>query len=204
MHRPTIRLGRQAWPLYIVLAVACARQIPQPPPPPFTGAVILQIPIDSIRAYAERVRFDSVPPGAHEAGIDFEHARLGGDNLTRIEPAVTLCLLDSFALASGRIVARLRSARPHPPLGPGWTYAWMDRFGAGNTWRTVFIGTDTRTVRPVATHDHPWEPGVPQVATFREASAGDTALIQPCWCCPWGWCGTILVATTRTALRQRH
>src|SRR5439155_1050996 len=61
----------------------------------------------------------------------------------RIEPEVGSAVVDSTALAQGRIVARIRSDSTYPQagFGPWWTYWWVDK--QGGHWRSLFIRSDS-------------------------------------------------------------
>jgi hypothetical protein len=146
----------------LAASLSCQKEAQQPAPearpnrqPRFTGSQIMTIPFDSIRAYAERLEFNSRPPAADSAPVDWAGDRIdsiGGKDTSWIEPAVGAYYFDSTELAQGRVVARIWSSKVYLPsgFGPWWSYWWIDENGVDSVthkrvWRSVFISDSTRT-----------------------------------------------------------
>ncbi len=163
----SIRVVVAAVPL---VAVCCPYQAPPPPyrtpPPPFATRPVEAVPWDSVRAYAQTLRFDTVLYAADEKRVVFDTSRLGahiadaGDS-ARIEPELGAWALDTNTLAEGRIIARIKTAHFHPVwgYGPAWTWWWVERRGA--QWRSLYLSDSLRKAIPASLHvtihrDHLW------------------------------------------------
>jgi len=120
----------------------------------------MTISFDSIRSYAERLEFNSQPPAADSAPVDWVGDSIGGKDTSWIEPAVGAYRFDSTELAQGRIVARIWSSKVYPPrgFGPWWSYWWIDKNGVDSAgkpkWRSVFLSDSTRTKVPKSRFPH--------------------------------------------------
>src|SRR5438046_8870902 len=79
----------------LACALACQRTAQKPTQEPrptrlprFTGSQIMTISFDSIRSYAERLEFNSQPPAADSAPVDWVGDSIGGKESYWIEPEV--------------------------------------------------------------------------------------------------------------------
>lgn len=178
-------------------------QRPQPTPPPteFSAAQVdSAAPLDSINAYANRLHFASTPQ-AFEGPVDFAHDSLGRGPTARIEPERGSAVLDSAALAQGRIVARIRSDSTYAPAGFGrwWTYWWVDK--KGGHWRSLFIRSDSADKRRIQSEFY--RQGLRYLKKHRREyrtcpkskgaacarfMLGDGKDVSACHNCPGGWC----------------
>ena len=188
----------------LALVLACEKGAKQPPPPrptlppSFTGAQVDSVPLARIREYADNLQFDTTPGAFDERRVDFRNDRLDSGPSARIEPEVGSAVVDSTALAQGRIVARIRSDSTYPQagFGPWWTYWWVDK--QGGHWRSLFIRSDSGSKPRVPTGFvlyHPprpdYAPACPTsrgaaCARFNKGSAGTD--VSLCHQCSAGWC----------------
>lgn len=194
--------------LVVSAAVACGRprpteQYPTEPdptlPPTFDAAQIMSIPLDTIRAYAQRLAFDTVFGAADEQLVDFERGSIGTGNRARIEPEMGSYRLTESALAQGRIIARIWSDKEVPAkgFGPRWTWWWVDKRGPGDTFRSVFIAESEKPGTRITSKDsliierHPrrygrgyWRQAIARFKVYSDSKpGGDPFLIT------WGTCG---------------
>jgi hypothetical protein len=101
------RAGTSLLAVVLASSLACSRaeqkpaQEPRPRLPHFTGSEIGKIPFDSIRVYAERLEFNSKPPAADAAPVDWAGDSIGGKDTSWIEPVVGAYQFDSTELAEG-------------------------------------------------------------------------------------------------------
>jgi hypothetical protein len=109
-------------------------------PRTFPAESILTVSLDRIKKYADRLQFDE-GLGADSELVDFERGQIGTGTPAKIEPEVDSYLLDRQDLASGRIIARIRTATEVRQLGfgPWYTWWWVDKHGPGGTWRSIYI-----------------------------------------------------------------
>jgi hypothetical protein len=119
------------------------RPRPTPGPTEFAAGQVDSAPLDSINAYAQRLHFVTTRPAAGIGPVDFAEDAVGKGPVARIEPETGSAVVDTRALAQGRIVARIRSDSVYAPagFGPWWTYWWVD-MKAGH-WRSLFIRSDS-------------------------------------------------------------
>jgi len=188
----------------LCLALGChvasrRAQPPRPTPRPteFSAAQAETALLDSIRAYVNRLQFDTTPGAFDERPVDFARDTIGTGPTARIEPEIGSAVVDDSALAQeGRIVARIRSVSTHAPagFGPWWTYWWVDK--SGGKWRSLFIRADSSGKPRVRSGYLPHEP--PRYATpcpatpgaacarFNKGNAGYD--VSGCYKCGGYWC----------------
>ena len=146
-----------------LVAVCCAYKTP---PPPFATQRVEAVPWDSIRAYAQALRFDTVRYAADARRVAFDTLPLGahiadtGDSAW-IEPELGAWALDTSALAQGRIIARIRTAHFHPVWGYGPKGAWWWVEKQGGQWRSLYLSDSLRKGIPASLHlirhrDYQW------------------------------------------------
>src|SRR5437588_6752529 len=160
-----------------------------PPPaagPTFTAAEILSVPLDSFRAYAEGLPYDTVSGAGDEQRLLLRIEVRGKDTtrfygpLARIEPVLGEFRVNSASFARGRVIARIWSSGPYPKLNlqAGWTYWWVD--GVGGKWRSVMISVSlgTRDTSRLEFHN------------YRDPRDGDSWRARPlgwrAWGASWG------------------
>lgn len=136
-----------------LVAVCCPYKRPpsayETPPPHFATARVDSIPFDSIRAYGESLKYDTVRYAADVKRVVFDTLPLrtriadAGDSAW-IEPEQGAWALDTNELAQGRIVARIKTAHFHPAFGYGlkWTWWWIDK--RGGQWRSFYFSDSLR------------------------------------------------------------
>ena len=109
-------------------------------PRTFPAESILTVSLDRIKRYADNLHFDE-GLGSDSELVDFERGQIGTGTPAKIEPEVDSYLLDRQDLASGRIIARIRTATEVRQLGfgPWYTWWWVDKHGPGDTWRSIYI-----------------------------------------------------------------
>jgi hypothetical protein len=147
--RTSAQLLRNIWVVAAAMPLAAGGCRYATPAPPFASARVDSIAFDSIRAYAQGLRFDSVPGAADEKRVAFDTVLPGmrvadaGDSAW-IEPERGAWALDTTALAQGRIIARIRTAHFHRAFGysPRWTWWWVDR--KGGAWRSLLLSDSLR------------------------------------------------------------
>jgi hypothetical protein len=103
--------------------------VPQPvdsgpfiaPPPQFERSS--SVPVANLLDYARRMRYD--PARGTELALPVDE--YGRTRIVRLEPLANLRLLDSTALAEGRIIARIRSdaALPNLSIHNGENFIWL-------------------------------------------------------------------------------
>jgi len=172
---------------------------PSYPTPQFAAKRVLTISFDSIRAYADRLHFETTLGAADELPVDFQRRRVGTERarVVRIEPESASYQLSETELAQGRIIARLRSEAkvPRLGLGPWWTWWWVDKHGPGDSWRSVLISQSekpgyrielTNSFELMEHGSGYWHQAVARFWLVREESPkGD-----PIWVESWGTCGS--------------
>ena len=151
-------MPRRVSPLVVslLLTVACgpSRQARPTPPPPFAGKPIHEVPTSEVVSYGASLQFDSTRPAMDTLTVETQT----GDTVhLEMEPEIGAGALADTAVATGRIIARLHSNTPFPPLGlgTGTTYFWVS--GAGDRARGVMIPADSqfrRFDRPLVVRQH--------------------------------------------------
>ncbi len=138
-------MPRRVSPLIVplLLTVACgpSRQSRPTPPPPFAGKPIYEVPTSAVDAYGASLQFDTTRPAVDTLTVQTQT----GDTLhLELEPEVGAGALADTAIATGRIIARVHSNAPFPPLGlgRGSTYFWVN--GAADRARGVMIPADSQ------------------------------------------------------------
>jgi hypothetical protein len=140
-----------------VVALAAATQVvacyeyETPAPKHFTSATVDTVPFDSIRGYANGLKFNSRLYAADIRRVRFDSLRSTVDSLgdsARIEPELGAWALDSNELAQGRIIARIRTKSVHTATGygPWWTWWWVDKHGG--LWRSLLLSDSLKTRIP--------------------------------------------------------
>lgn len=151
-----------------------ADEVPPTPAPPFTSP-IEQTPFEEVVAYARELKYDPRPGTLDSQRLMV--GRYGAD--ARYGPRVKIevdegaYLVDSTALAGGRVLARLVNgdSMPYPKLNIGpydTVYVWIDRSDQ-QQWRAVLFSTAyggktlSKPLR-INTHDHtrkrPWKESI--------------------------------------------
>lgn len=156
---------RRAVPLAVscLVAVACTKEPRPTPAPPFAGKPIASVSNSDVIAYAKTLQFDTAGRGADTITITTPT----GDTIhLTAAPEVGAAVLTDSAVVAGRILARVRSSAPFPPLGAtaGYNYFWVS--GVGENARGVMIPEDSlgrRHDRPLLLRKH----GESKVATAR-------------------------------------
>ncbi len=128
------------------------------PAPHFSSSQVDNIPFDSVKAYANTLRFDTVFFAADSQRLAFDTV-LGkapridpnGDP-ARIEPEMGAWALDSNHLAEGRIIARIKTASFHRAFGYShlWTWWWVDK--RSGQWRSLYFSDSLRKGIPDSMH----------------------------------------------------
>lgn len=170
---------------------------PADPSAYFRPESIMTVSLEAIQKYVARLHFDPVPGAADQLPVDFERRRVGTERAQRIqiEPESDSYNLSEKGLASGRIIARLRSEVEVPKLGlgPRWTWWWVDHNGPRGSWRSVFIPDSAPPRSRVALPDtlvlmkphYPWRQAIARFWVVKDASP----LGDPVWVESWGTCG---------------
>jgi hypothetical protein len=167
------------------------------PKPTFPAESVLTVSLDSIKAYAFKLQFDTTPGAADALPVDFKRREIGTERapVIRIQPETASYQLKEEELAQGRIIARLWSEAEVPKLGlgPRWTWWWVDKKGPGGSWRSVFIAESEKPAYRIALRDtfelmephYSWRQAIARFWVVKVASPqGD-----PVWVESWGTCG---------------
>ena len=135
----------------VAQVVACYHYYETPAPKHFTSATVddtAALPFDSIRSYANGLKFNSRLYAADIRHVRFDslHSTVDslGDSAT-IEPELGAWALDSNDLAEGRIIARIKTVSVHTATGygPWWTWWWVDQ--RGGKWRSLLLSDSLKT-----------------------------------------------------------
>jgi hypothetical protein len=169
--------------------VGLTRTSPEPlkaAAPSFNAQNVLITDIGTIRNYASQLHFDSVAGAADARVVDFDEGRSGKNRASpaRIEPEESSHLLSEEELAQGRIIARIFTKAQYPDagVGPGWTWWWVDRNGAGGTWRSIYIseGLNSKVIFPLKLTHHKGYYWKQALARFTTSSQWSTCSISGC------------------------
>jgi hypothetical protein len=149
-------MSRRVLPLVLLLAAAChpSRQVRPTPPPPFAGKPIDSVSTAEFIAYANTLQFDTTFPAADTLTV---HTPTGDTIHLRAEPEIGAGALTASDIGVGRIIAKLESNAPFPPLGAGTgtTYFWVS--GTGEGAHGVMVPADSqfrRFARSLITRNH--------------------------------------------------
>lgn len=153
MRQATMRLRGIAVGVGVILASGCHYYYKTPRPQHFNFASVDTVAFDSIRAYANALRFDTMMYTADVRRVRFDSTGKTkvdplGDS-ARIEPEEGAWNVTLSELAQGRIIARIRTDSVHKAsgYGPWWTWWWVDKHGqpGDTTWRSVLLSDSLHT-----------------------------------------------------------
>jgi hypothetical protein len=173
-------------------SVACA---PRADTQVDSGAHAFTVPIERVSredmlAYARRMHFDTSYAAADVRQLVWrERGRTVVGPYAEIAPERSAYRLSSAQLAQGRVIARVRTTGPIPPLGvpAGVSYLWVDSTRSGR--RLIVIPeSPTEPLRqlPLGIREHQDTTGRPMAtrAAFQLEAGGGVQM--PCK--PWGCC----------------